>query len=109
MASTFINAGAALPVGDSASANVYTCPAGTKAVIHACMISNLNSSGTSKGTIKITTDGGSTFRHVIKDGEVPPNDTLQMDKPLNLEAGDIIRIYGDVANMECFLSILELS
>ena len=64
---------------------------------------------TSKGTIKITTDGGTTFRHVIKDGEVPPNDTLQMDKPLNLEAGDIIRIYGDVSNMECFLSILELS
>ena len=51
MASSFINAGAALPVGDSASANVYTCPAGTKAVIHACMISNLNPSGTSKGTI----------------------------------------------------------
>ena len=50
------------------------------------MISNLNPSGTSKGTIKITTDGGTTFRHVIKDGEVPPNDTLQMDKPLNLEA-----------------------
>ena len=43
MASSFINAGAALNVGDSASANVYTCPAGTKAVIHACMISNLNS------------------------------------------------------------------
>ena len=93
MASSFINAGAALNVGDSASANIYTCPAGTKAVIHACMISNLNSSGTSKGTIKITTDGGSTFRHVIKDGEVPPNDTLQMDKPLNLEAGDLSLIH----------------
>ena len=65
------------------------------------MISNLNPSGTSKGTIKITTDGGTTFRHVIKDGEVPPNDTLQMDKPLNLEA-DIIRIYGDVAIWNVF-------
>ena len=56
MASSFINAGAALNVGDSASANVYTCPAGTKAVIHACMISNLNSSGTSKGTVSYTKD-----------------------------------------------------
>ena len=66
----------------------------TKAVIHACMISNLNPSGTSKGTIKITTDGGTTFRHVIKDGEVPPNDTLQMINP-KFRSGDIIRIYGD--------------
>ena len=56
-----------------------------------------------------TTDGGSTFRTVLKDAEIPPNDTLQMDKPLNLEAGDIIRIYGTSTNMECFLSILELT
>ena len=109
MASSFINAGAQLTITDATGANIYTCPASTKAVIHACMVSNLNNSGTSKGTIKITTDGGSTFRTVLKDAEIPPNDTLQMDKPLNLEAGDIIRIYGDVSNMECFLSILELS
>ena len=109
MASTFINAGNQLTLTDAVGANIYTCPAGTKAVIHACMVSNLNNSGTSKGTIKITVDGGSTFRTVLKDAEIPPNDTLQMDKPLNLEAGDIIRIYGTSTNMECFLSILELT
>ena len=109
MASWFINAGARLTITDASGANIYTCPASTKAVIHACMVSNLNSSGTSKGTIKITVDGGSTFRTVLKDAEIPPNDTLQMDKPLNLEAGDIIRIYGTSTNMECFLSILELT
>ena len=69
------------------------------------MISNLNSSGTSKANKKITTDGGTTFRHVIKDAEALPNDTLQMDKPLNLEAGDIIRIYGDVSNRMFFIYI----
>ena len=49
MASSFINAGAKPAVGDSASADVYTCPKqAQKQLFTGTVISNLNSSGTSK-------------------------------------------------------------
>ena len=62
-----------------------------------------------KPTIKVTVDGGTTFRSVLTNGEVPPADSLQIDKPINLEPGDKIRIFGTATSLECFLSILELT
>jgi len=32
-----------------------------------------------------------------------------LDKPVNLEASDILRIVGDVNHLEVFLSVLEVS
>ena len=35
--------------------------------------------------VKVTTDGGSTFRHVGKGLSVDVSNTLVLDKPINLE------------------------
>ena len=113
MASTFKNQGAALGVTDSGS--FYTAPGGTYAVIHALYISNHETSSSISVHVKVTTDGGSTFYHVGKGLSVPANNTLVLDKPINLEPNDIIRVYCDVLadsstpTAEVFASILEVT
>ena len=113
MASTFKNAGAALGTSDSGA--LYTAGGSTYAVIHALYISNHESSETINVHVKVTIDGGSTFRHVGKGLSVPSNNTLVLDKPINLENNDKIRIYADPnpdsssVDVEAYVSILEIS
>ena len=113
MASTFKNQGATLGVTDSGS--FYTAPSGTYAVIHALYISNHETSSAINVNVKVTTDGGSTFYHVGKGLSVPANNTLVLDKPINLESNDILRVYADPnpdsssVDVEAFASILEIS
>ena len=67
------------------------------------------------GNVKVTIDGGSTFRHVGRSLEVDVNNTLVLDKPINLENNDKIRIYADPnpdsssVDVEAYVSILEIS
>ena len=115
MASLFKNAGMQILTSDNASANFYTCPAGTVAVIHALYISNKSSSNVGNVDVKVTTDGGTTFYHIGKSLEIETNNTLVLDKPVNLEANDIIRIVAELnvdstaPDIEAFASILEIS
>ena len=113
MASTFKNQGAALGVIDTGS--FYTAPSGTYAVIHALYISNKSTTASATVDVKVTTDGGSTFYHIGKGLEVPPNNTLTLDKPVNLENNDIVRVVADPnpdsssVDVEAYASILELT
>ena len=115
MASTFKNAGITVPVVDDATGNLYTTGASEQAVIHALYISNKSTSASATVNVKVTTDGGSTFYHIGKSLEVPPNNTLTLDKPVNLENNDIIRVIADPnpdsssVNVEAYASILELT
>lgn len=115
MASSFKNAGATLGISDGDSAVIYTAGGSATAVIHAIYISNHSSSNTMKVNIKVTTDGGSTYYFVGKSLEVDVENTLVLDKPINLESNDKIAIYCDphvdssVPTAECFLSILEIT
>ena len=115
MASTFKNAGLDVGVLDDATGNMYTAGGSVTAVIHAVYISNKNSTNIAKVNVKVTIDGGTTFRHVGKSLEVDVNNTLVLDKPINLENNDIIRIYADPnpdsssVDVEAFASILEIT
>jgi hypothetical protein len=68
-----------------------------------------------KVDVKVTTDGGSTFYHVGKSLEIDVNNTLVLDKPINLETNDIIRIVAELnidsssPDVEAYASILEIS
>ena len=114
MASTFKNAGLDVGVLDTSAGDIYTA-SGVTAVIHAVYISNLSSTNAAKVNIKVTVDGGSTFRHVGRSLNVSANNTLIMDKPINLENGDKLRIYADPnpdsssVDVEAYVSILEIS
>ena len=107
MASAFKNAGQANPTTDDATANVYTAPSNGTAVLHAVYISNTSQSTQANVDVKVTVDGGSTFRHIIKNFIVPQNNTFILDKPVNLEANDIIRVVSNITGTDTFISVLE--
>jgi len=107
MANTFKNSGSA--IGTSRT-TLYTCPAATQAVIHALYISNIDGVNDADVTVEITVDGGTTYFHVAKTVPVPADATLLLDKPMNLEAGDIIALTASTAgDLEVFASILEIA
>ena len=115
MASTFKNAGLDVGTSDNSSNDLYTCPAATAAVIHALYISNLSSTNVANVDVKVTIDGGTTFRHIGKSLEIDVNNTLVLDKPINLEANDKIRIIAasnldsTSPDVEAVASILEIA
>ena len=116
MASTFKNAGLDVGVLDTSAGDIYTASgSGVTAVIHAVYISNLSSTNVAKVNVKVTIDGGTTFRHIGRSLEVDVNNTLVLDKPINLENNDKIRIYADASpdsssvDVEAYVSILEIS
>ena len=115
MASTFKNQGLDVGVLDDSTGNMYTAGGSVYAVIHALYISNLSSTNAAKVNVKVTIDGGSTFRHVGRSLNVSANNTLVLDKPINLEPNDILRVYADPnpdsssVDVEAFASILEVT
>ena len=78
-------------------------------------ISNLSSTNVANVDVKITIDGGTTFRHIGKSLEIDVNNTLVLDKPINLEANDIIRVIASLnedstaPDVEAVCSILEIT
>jgi hypothetical protein len=115
VASSFKNAGLDVGVLDDATGNMYTAGGSVTAVIHAIYISNKSSTNAAKVNVQVTTDGGSTFYHVGKSLNVAANNTLVLDKPINLENNDILRIHADAnpdsssVDVEAYASILEIS
>ena len=107
MANTFKNAGVA--IGTSAT-TLYTAPAGTTGIIHAIYISNVD--GTNDASVDITitdTSAGQTY-HIMKTVEVPADSTLVIEKPINLETGDILKVKASAASdLEAFASVLEMN
>ena len=115
MASTFKNAGMAVVTTDNSSANLYTAGGSVYSVVHALYISNKSSTNEANVDVKVTTDGGSTFYHIGKSLRVAASNTLVLDKPINLEPNDIIRIVAELnidsssPDVEAYASILEIS
>lgn len=107
MANTFKNAGIA--VGATAT-TLYTCPAATEGIIHALYVSNVDGANAATVNIEVSIDGGTTFRHIAKTLNVPADETIVLDKPINLEASDVIRLTASAASdLEAFASILEIT
>ena len=107
MANTFKNAG--VQVGTSRT-TLYTCPAGKQAVIHALYLSNTDGTSPVSADIEITIDGGTTYRYIGKTLLVPEDSTLIPDKPINLEAADVLAITASAASrLEAVCAILEIT
>jgi len=115
MASTFKNAGLTLTSLDHTSSDIYICPAGAQAVIHALFITNHSETINANVDVKCTIDGGTTFKHITKNINVPQENTLTIDKPINMAAGDRLRLIvrenqdSTIPQIEAFASILEVT
>jgi hypothetical protein len=107
MANNFINAAKA--VGSTAT-TLYTVPSSTTGVVHAIYVSNIHA--TNDGTIDILvtdTSASATF-HVAKNISVPQGSSVVFEKPINLEATDILKLTANAAStIEAFASILEIT
>jgi hypothetical protein len=108
MANTFVNAG---DTNISISGDIiYTCAASTQCLIHALYLSNIDGTNSVDATVEVTFDGGTTYVPIAKTVPVPADSTLILDKPLNLEAGDKIKITASTAgDLSAFASILEIT
>jgi len=116
MANAFKNAGVA--IGATAT-TIYQTPIGVNSsVVHSIYIANIDGVNAATVNIEVSTDGAGSanFFHVAKTVQVPADSTLILDKPVNLfntnnaSAGDLMRATASAAgDLECFISILEIS
>lgn len=115
MASTFKNSGLTVSSLDHTVNDIYTCPSGAQAVIHALFVTNHSETTVANVDVKCTIDGGTTFKHIAKNISVPQENTLTIDKPINMAAGDKLRVLvrenpdSSVPQIEAFASILEVT
>ena len=111
MANSFKNAGVAIT--STARTTVYTCPTTvpiTTTILHAIYISNVDGTNSVNVTVEATVDGGTTYRKIGYLLPVPPNSTLILDKPVNLEGADILAVTASAANdVDVFCSVLEVT
>ena len=107
MANTFKNAAKA--IGNTAT-TVYTCPAATTGVVHAIYISNIHATNDVTVDITVTDTSASATFHIAKNLSVPNGSVAIFEKPINLEATDILKLTASAASsLEAFASILEMT
>jgi hypothetical protein len=107
MANIFKNA--AKTIGNSAT-TVYTYPAATTAVIHAIYISNIHATNDVTVDITVTDTSATATFHIAKNLSVPNGSVAIFEKPINLEATDILKLTASAASsLEAFASILEMT
>jgi len=85
---------------------VNTAAAATTIVIHSVYVTNVGDSVT-YANVKVVDSSTATTTHISYKTPISSGDTLILDKPINLEAGDSIRVRG--ANLEVTVSALEIS
>jgi len=85
---------------------VNTAATATTLVIHSMYITNVGPNS-SYANVKVEDSSASVTTHITYKSEVPSGDTLILDKPINLEAGD--KIYARGSNLEVTVSALEIS
>ena len=109
MASSFKNKTATIGTANTDQI-LYTAPSSTSAVIHGLFMANTHASSNVGVTLKLEDSSDSNATTVILNAvPIPPNTTLSMDKPVNLETGDSLKVQATTTNCEITASILELS
>jgi hypothetical protein len=107
MANSFKNKGISLT---ATAQTMYTAPASTESVIHALFLTNITDGYEGLVTIIVHDDSANTDYKILYRAPVPPGSTLTFDKPINLEAGDSLKVLASSADiMTAFLSVLEVS
>ena len=108
MANTFKSAVA--QIANSNAADVYTASssAGSQTVIHAVYITNKHSSAVN---VDLMVRKSSTDYYVTKGAPIPAGSTLTLDKPVNLETSNKLKIKSSNSSglLDIFVSILEIT
>ena len=109
MASSFKNKTATIGTANT-DQTLYEAPSSTSAVIHGLFMANTHASSNVGVTLKLVDSSNSNAATVILNAvPIPPNTTLSMDKPVNLETGDSLKVQATTTDCEITASILELT
>lgn len=108
MAQTFKNARAVL--ADTAT-TVYTCPAGTTAIVIGCQVANVDAAAVDLQFWWTDASNADAITNLGYNVSVPATSAYEpINGKLVLEAGDTVKGLGSVASdLEATVSILELS
>jgi hypothetical protein len=108
VANTFKNFSGSLST--TAQTTAYTAPANTQSVIQNLTISNVDGTNDCDVTIEVTDTSAATTNKLAYLITVPARNSLIWDKPINLEATDVLKITAAVANdLHFYGSVLEIT
>lgn len=97
-------------LGNTATTNLYSVPSSTTGIVKSLYAAN---TGTGDSVLVSVTVGatGSSSVHVIRNGIVPIQSTLQVvTEPIVLEANDRIEISASISNrIDVVLSYMEIT
>jgi|TARA_Y100000310_G_C20340338_1_gene649495 hypothetical protein len=98
----------AVTLSDSTAAEVYTAPGSTTAVIHAVYLSNKHSSAIN---VDVDIRISSTDYSITQGAPIPAGSTLTLDKPINLETGEKLKVKSSHASglLDVVLSVLQIT
>lgn len=107
MANTFKNASGA--VGNTPT-TIYTAPGATTSIIFALYLANIDGVANCDVTVTVTDTSAGATRNVAYLVTVPNQSTLIFDKPLVLEATDILKCTAvTTGDIEAYASVLEIT
>ena len=108
----FLNAGAVLNITPY---DLFVCPNNSHAVIHTLFVSRTNLNETVKRyvTVQVYDASRNSTYNIAYNVEVLANATLSFDKPINLDANDILKVSSSINSVEgdeiqAFASILHI-
>ena len=107
MANVFKNAGVAI---GNTNTTLYTCPVSTTTVVHAVYISNVDGENDATVDLLVTDNSAGSDFYIMKTVDVPADSSLVIEKPINLEAQDILNVKASAAgDLQAFASVLEMT
>lgn len=88
---------------------IYTVPAANATTIRSLRITNANAVGTVLTLVHLEA-GGVTPHYLLKSKTLGANGTIDVFNgvPLNMEAGDVLKVTSSAANVTFYLSYLEM-
>lgn len=108
MASSFKNAAHTITAANT-DETMYTANQTNQiaAIIHGLYIANKHATSNLQITIKVYDNSASSNMTILSKVPIPPNTTLSLDRPINLEANDELRVASTHTDCEIFASVLE--
>ena len=105
MANTFVNKSAQM---GTAATTFYTSPASTVSIVHSLYLSNTDASNSVRATIQLYDNSAASTLSIVSNAIIGPGSSLILDKPVNLEESDALKISASEANkLEAVGSILQ--
>jgi len=108
MASSFKNKTATIATANT-DQTLYTATGIVSAVVHGLFMANTHASSNVNITLKLVDSSTGINTTILNAVPIPPNTTLSMDKPVNLETGDSLKVQASTTDCAITASILELT